>query len=86
MTERKMEEILEELEKQYQAASSMFPASEGHLLQCKCGRQVLVEIILVGVSHNVKVIITCWECLSQEAQQRAFDLYGLKEIQGRDNS
>jgi hypothetical protein len=62
------------------------PDSEGRLLQCnKWGRQVLVEIILAGVSRNSQFIVNCWECLSQEAQQSAVDLYGLKEIQGRDN-
>ena len=55
----------------------MLYPEEGHLVQCKCGRQVLVGIILNGSSHNVKVIVTCWECLSREAQQRATQLYGL---------
>lgn len=29
----------------------------------KCGRKILVEILLVGTSHNADIIATCAECL-----------------------
>jgi len=31
--------------------------------RCKCGRKILVEIGLVGVSHNASVSATCGECV-----------------------
>lgn len=37
---------------------------EYHKLACrKCGRKILVEIALFGVSHNAEVVATCAECL-----------------------
>lgn len=41
-----------------------YQPTEGHLVQCKCVRYLLVEIILIGVSHNIYVHATCWECLN----------------------
>lgn len=36
----------------------------GHLLKCnKCGKKILVEILLFGVSHNLDVIATCGSCM-----------------------
>jgi hypothetical protein len=35
-------------------------------LKCsKCGRKILVEIGLIGVSHNAMVNVTCAECLKK---------------------
>ncbi len=37
-----------------------------HKLTCKkCGRKILVEIILMGTSHNAGVLVTCAECLGK---------------------
>jgi hypothetical protein len=39
---------------------------EYHKLKCsKCGRKILVEIGLIGVSHNAVVRVTCAECLKK---------------------
>ena len=39
---------------------------EYHKLKCsKCGRKILVEIGLIGVSHNAIVSVTCAECLKK---------------------
>jgi len=37
---------------------------QGHMLSCrKCGRKILVEILLTGVSHNGQVGAICGACL-----------------------
>jgi DNA-directed RNA polymerase subunit RPC12/RpoP len=36
---------------------------EYHKLKCSsCGRKILVEIGLIGVSHNAMVSVTCADC------------------------
>lgn len=30
----------------------------------KCGRKILVEIILIGASHNADILVICAECLT----------------------
>ena len=36
-----------------------------YTLSCnKCGRKILVEIVLFGVNHNASVRATCAECLT----------------------
>ena len=36
----------------------------GHFLKCnKCGRKILVEIGLFGISHNASIQATCVECV-----------------------
>jgi hypothetical protein len=43
----------------------------GHLTAChRCGRKVLVELVLIGVPHHVKVLVTCGECLVLSEQIR----------------
>lgn len=50
--------------------------SIGSLEKCEvCGREILVERIVNGVNHTLQVIITCWECLSKEAKQKAKGMY-----------
>ena len=44
---------------------------EHHKVACgKCGRKILVEISLFGVSHNCGVMATCADCLSVPVNDR----------------
>lgn len=37
---------------------------QGSFLTCrKCGRRILVEIVLCGVSHNTSITATCAQCI-----------------------
>ena len=41
----------------------------GYLLKCpNCGRKIVVETILNGVSHNVSVVATCANCIDTNRQ------------------
>lgn len=61
--------------------AEQFP--EGHLVQCKYGRRILVEILLVGSSHNARAFATCWKCLDQESRQRSAARYlSPEEVEG----
>jgi tRNA pseudouridine-54 N-methylase len=43
----------------------------GHLMSChKCGRNVMVELVLIGVPHHIQVIVTCGECVEPSKQIR----------------
>jgi hypothetical protein len=37
----------------------------------KCGRKILVEVVLFGVSHNAGITATCAECVSVNEEFRA---------------
>jgi len=51
----------------------------GSLKECgTCGRKILIERGLIGTDHTVNNIVTCWECLDKEKQQKAIDYYKLK--------
>lgn len=38
----------------------------------KCGRKILVEIVLIGTNHNADIIATCAECLKKESLPKEF--------------
>jgi len=41
-----------------------------------CGKNILVEQILIGVNHTTKIIVTCWSCLENKDEcKRAYELY-----------
>jgi hypothetical protein len=41
---------------------------EGHFIKCsKCGKKIVIEIVLCGVSHNVGVSAVCAECMKVDA-------------------
>jgi len=43
----------------------------GHLCKCrKCGRKILVELVLIGVPHHDTPIVTCSECLVLDSEFR----------------
>jgi len=43
----------------------------GHLTACnKCGRKILVEMVLIGAQHHVGVSVTCGDCLVVPEQFR----------------
>ena len=43
----------------------------GHLASChKCGRKVMVQLVLFGVPHHAQVILTCAECVEPSEQMR----------------
>jgi hypothetical protein len=40
---------------------------EHHKTKCgKCERKILVEILLIGVSHNANVTVICRDCLKDK--------------------
>lgn len=50
----------------------------GTLVKCsKCGRKILIERLLCGVSHTTQTVVNCWDCLDKEAQNKATELYKL---------
>ena len=54
--------------------------SHGTLGKCEvCGRKVLLENILCGVSHTVQIIVHCWDCCSDEVKEKARAMYKIKE-------
>jgi len=38
----------------------------------KCGRKILVEVLLFGVNHNADLIATCAECLQKKGLDKKF--------------
>lgn len=45
----------------------------GTVVECpKCKREILVERVLLGSDHTLRVIATCWTCLDQEQKNYAF--------------
>lgn len=42
-------------------------------LQCgKCGRKILVEVLLIGSNHNADVMVNCAECLKKSGVHPEF--------------
>ena len=35
-----------------------------------CGKKILIESFLCGVSHVVEIVATCWDCLDDEAKKK----------------
>ena len=36
----------------------------------KCKRRILVERVLFGINHTLEMVVTCWDCLSEEEKGR----------------
>lgn len=54
--------------------------SVGDLVKCSgCGRRILVERGLIGVSHTISITVTCWQCLDSKTKERAKKRYHLEE-------
>jgi len=52
----------------------------GKLLKCgKCQREILVEDVLIGVSHTVATLVTCWGCLTDEQKAEAGERHKLDD-------
>jgi hypothetical protein len=44
----------------------------GHLLTCqKCGKKILVEVVLMGTNHNTAIQATCLDCLKLSEEFRS---------------
>lgn len=52
----------------------------GQIYECKCGRKVLVERVLVGTDHTARIFVACWDCLSKENKERAIKQYELEKV------
>ena len=51
----------------------------GYLVQCcKCGRYVLVEGVFSGSDDDLRLVISCWDCLDDKTKGRAKKLYGIE--------
>ena len=51
----------------------------GVIKQCSaCKRQILVERVLIGTDHDMEIVTTCWECMSEENKQKAIEAYKLE--------
>ncbi len=51
----------------------------GKLRACRiCGRKMLVEDVLIGVTHTAETLVHCWDCLAPEIQDRATKMYALE--------
>lgn len=47
---------------------------EAHKLVCStCGKKILVEIHLIGVSHNASVSASCAECIGEPSPKFVAD-------------
>jgi len=45
----------------------------GHFCECpKCGRKILVEQVLFGVSHTAQIGACCGECLAKSGLEPEF--------------
>ena len=48
----------------------------GHLVKCyTCGKSILVETALNGTDHNIAILATCWDCMTDEAKLKAQKMY-----------
>lgn len=52
----------------------------GQIKNCgKCSRRILVEQIMIGISHTAKVLVLCWDCLDEDRRAWAIEKYKLGE-------
>ena len=71
----KASDVQKELEKIKKDAEEWqdLPPYTYYKLKCeKCGRKILVEIVLMGVNHNMAVIATCAKCLKKKGPMKGF--------------
>ena len=51
----------------------------GVLLKCPvCKKKVLVERGLIGTNHTSVIVVTCWDCLTEEEKEKAKKQYKLE--------
>lgn len=54
----------------------------GVLVKCSgCGRKILVEQGLIGISHTIFIKATCWQCLDSKTKEKAQKMYRLEELE-----
>lgn len=49
-----------------------------HVSLKKCGtccREILIEEVLIGVSHTTGLCVTCWECFPEEKKKEIKEKY-----------
>lgn len=49
----------------------------GKLVECKCGKKILVERALIGSDHCIGVNAVCWDCLTPDQQEKAKTKYNI---------
>ena len=68
-----------ELDRMIEQLKDYKPPVRGEVVRCsKCGRKVLIEQILVGIDHTSETMAVCWDCLDDQAKERAKELYHIK--------
>lgn len=46
---------------------------QGTMLQCKCGKKILVEMTFIGVPHHINMIVLCAECVEVPPEFKQVD-------------